>query len=247
MSLTLTLIAFATFLSTFLGGLFSLRFKDRSHLIIGFSAGAVIGLAFFDLLPEAIEMGGDNVGLITILIASGFLLYMVIDRIFGIHTHSGLDEEHPDLESPKEHSKRGVIRAGSLSFHSFLDGIGIGLAFQISNTLGIVVAIAVLGHDFCDGINTVTAMIKNGATRKRAINWLWVDALAPVVGILTTFLFSVPEDKFGMILALFCGFFLYMGATDLIPESYHSHPNWKTTLMTIVGAAFLLLIISFAE
>ena len=246
MSLTLVFIALATFLSTYIGGLFSLRFKDKSHLIIGFSAGAVIGLAFFDLLPEAIEMGGENIGLITLLVAVGFLVYMIVDRIFGTHSHGALHEEHPH-DKPHEHAHRGTIRAGSLSFHSFLDGIGIGLAFQVSNALGIVVAVAVLGHDFCDGINTVTAMIKNGATRKRALKWLLVDALAPVVGILVTLLFSVPEAKLGLILALFCGFFLYMGASDLVPESYHAHPTWKTTLMTIIGAGFLLLVISLAE
>jgi ZIP family zinc transporter len=241
MTITLVILAFATFLSTYLGGLFALRFKDKSHLIVGFSAGAVIGLAFFDLLPESLELGGEGVGSI---IALGFLIYMAVDRIFGVHTHNGA-HEHDDHEH--EHTHRGTIRAGSLSVHSFLDGLGIGLAFQVSPSLGAVVAVAVLGHDFCDGINTVTAMIKNGATRARAIKWLLVDALAPVLGMAVTLFFSVPEEKLGKILALFCGFFLYLGASDLIPESYHSHPTWKTTFMTILGALFIFLVISLAE
>lgn len=246
MSLTLVLLAVATFLSTFFGGLFSLRFKDKSHLIVGFSAGAVIGLAFFDLLPEAIELAHGEAGSVTLVVALGFLIYMVVDRVFGVHNHGALHEEHSHAEAHKEHKTRGALRAGSLSFHSLLDGIGIGLAFQVSPTLGVIVAVAVLGHDFCDGINTVTAIIKNGGVRLRALRWLAIDALAPVVGILITLLFSVPEERLGKILALFCGFFLYIGASDLVPESYHAHPTWKTTFMTVLGAGFLFLVINLA-
>jgi ZIP family zinc transporter len=101
MTITLVILAFATFLSTYLGGLFALRFKDKSHLIVGFSAGAVIGLAFFDLLPESLELGGEGVGSI---IALGFLIYMAVDRIFGVHTHNGA-HEHDDHEHEQDEEK----------------------------------------------------------------------------------------------------------------------------------------------
>lgn len=246
--MTLLILALATFVSTFLGGLFALKFKDKSHLIVGFSAGAVIGLAFFDLLPEAINIAEADISKFIIVVAFGFFLYMIIDRIFGVHTHGQLDE-HSDghIHTHAENEGRGVVRAGSLSLHSLLDGIGIGLAFQASPALGTVVAVAVLGHDFCDGINTVTAIIKSVGERRRAMRWLLIDALAPVIGIVSTLFFSVPGKKLGIILGLFCGFFLYIGASDLVPESYHAHPTWKTTLATVLGAAFLLLVISLAD
>jgi ZIP family zinc transporter len=246
MNMTLLILALATFTSTYLGGRFALRFRDRSHLIVGFSAGAVIGLAFFDLLPEAISLsiGNVNTGLICSIIAFGFLAYMMVDRIFGVHSHGDLHETEEHDHS--EHEKRGSLRAGSLSFHSLLDGLGIGLAFQASPTVGIVVAIAVLGHDFCDGINTVTSVIKGGGDRSRALRWLFIDAFAPVLGIFLTFFFSVPEKFLGLILALFAGFFLYIGACDLVPESYHAHPTWKTTVATIFGALFILLVVTIA-
>lgn len=246
--MTLAWLALATFLSTYLGGLFALRFKDKSHLIVGFSAGAVIGLAFFDLLPESIELaiGFTNIGMITTTVAAGFLAYMLVDRIFGVHSHGALHEEHDHDHVHEEKENRGSIRAGSLSFHSLLDGIGIGLAFQASPSLGMIVAVAVLGHDFCDGINTVTSIIKSGGDRARAMKWLLADSLAPAVGIVATLFFSVPDKFFGVILALFAGFFLYIGASDLVPESYHAHPTWKTTLATIAGAAFLFIVISIA-
>ena len=73
---------------TLLGGTFALRFKDRLHLILGFSAGAVIGVAFFDLIPEAIELAGKHlrVSQVTSLVAVGFVLFMILDRMVILHS-----------------------------------------------------------------------------------------------------------------------------------------------------------------
>ncbi|HVV15018.1 MAG TPA: ZIP family metal transporter [Candidatus Paceibacterota bacterium] len=239
--MTLALIAIAAFVSTMLGGLFALRLRDRLHLILGFSAGAIIGVAFFDLLPEALELGSASYEASTLLAvtALGFLVYLGLDRLIILHGHGDHDEEH-------HHAQRGIVGASSLSFHSFLDGIGIGLAFQVSPAVGIVVAAAVLTHDFSDGINTVNMIIKNGGARGRALKWLAVDALAPVVGILATLLFGVSDEHLGLLLALFAGFFLYIGASDLVPESHHKHPTLWTTGMTVLGAAVLFIAIRLA-
>ena len=128
------LIAFATFISTLLGGLFALRFKDKLHLVLGFSAGAVISVAFFDLLPEAIMLGGQYYDPATILqfTAVGFMVYLILDRLVFYHAHHGDDEREHVAHKP--HTSRGMLGAGSLALHSFLDGVAIGLAFQVSST-----------------------------------------------------------------------------------------------------------------
>lgn len=249
MNLTLFLFALGAGLMTLLGGLFSLRFRDKAHLITSFSAGVVIGLAFFDLLPESIELGGEgNIQLITSVIALGFVLYLILDRFFHntkTHEHEHTKHDH-SFESHITEGHRGRLRAGSLVLHSFLDGIGIGFAFQVSTSLGILVAVAVLAHDFSDGINTITAILKDGGKKIQAIRWLVLDSLAPVLGILSTLFISVSEFTLGIILALFCGFFFYIGASDLIPESYHNHPTKLTTLMTILGMIFIFTAIVIA-
>ncbi|MBI3633644.1 MAG: ZIP family metal transporter [Candidatus Vogelbacteria bacterium] len=234
------IITIATFFSTLIGGLFALHLKDRLHLILGFSAGAIIAVAFFDLLPEALDLAGKSYSTTTILavLVAGFSTYLVLDRLILLHgnsTHEGGDE------------KRGNAGAGSLSFHSFLDGVGIGLSFQVSAAIGAVVAAAVLTHDFSDGINTVNLVLKNKGERSRALWWLLVDAIAPVVGVLSTSFFVLPENKLGLLLALFSGFFLYIGASDLIPESYHSHPSHWTTVMTIIGILTLYIVIKLTS
>ncbi len=230
----LVVLGACVFGATFLGGSFALRFKDKLHLILGFSAGAVIGVAYFDLLPEALELGGKiyDGATITSLVALGFIVFMILDRFVILHSHSH-DDEH------SHSSKRGILGAGSLSIHSFLDGAAIGLAFQISPAVGAVVAVAVLVHDFSDGINTVNLILKNGGTKKEAFRWLMVDAIAPVAGIVSTLFFTVSESTLGIILAIFAGFFTYIGASDLLPESHHSHPTVWTSVATVLGIAVL--------
>jgi zinc transporter ZupT len=227
----LVVIAAAAFLSTLLGGLLALKLRDKLHLILGFSAGAVIGVAFFDLLPEAINFGErfHSAAAILSCTAVGFLSYLVLDRILLFHGAA---------------APRGPVAAGVLCIHSLLDGVAIGLAFQASHQVGIVVAIAVLTHDFSDGINTMNIVLKNQGRSSQAFRWLMADALAPVLGVASTFFFALPGQGFGTALALFAGFFLYIGASDLIPESYHAHPKFLTTVMTLAGAAVLYLAIA---
>jgi zinc transporter ZupT len=227
----LVVIAAAAFLSTLLGGLLALKLRDKLHLILGFSAGAVIGVAFFDLLPEAINFGErfHSASAILSCTALGFLSYLVLDRILLFHGDA---------------APRGPVAAGVLCIHSLLDGVAIGLAFQASHQVGIVVAIAVLTHDFSDGINTMNIVLKNRGDRSQGFRWLMADALAPVLGVVSTFFFALPGQGFGTALALFAGFFLYIGASDLIPESYHAHPKVLTTVMTLAGAAVLYLAIA---
>jgi zinc transporter ZupT len=286
----LAAIACAAFLSTFGGGLFAFRLQDKLHLILGFSAGAVIGVAFFDLLPEALEFGHAATGSTAIVAwaALGFISYLILDRILLFHgslqdpgpvhtahghaahdhaAHEHTSHGHADLAGQEhagqhraahdhaadnrsghdrsaaagEPASRGMFGAAVLCVHSFLDGVAIGLAFQSSRTVGVVVAIAVLTHDFSDGINTMSIVLRNRRDRRRAFRWLLLDALAPALGVFSTLLFALPSSAFGIVLALFAGFFLYIGASDLIPESYHAHPKFLTTATTVAGAAVIFL------
>ena len=230
MNTTVLLVSLATFASTLVGGLFALRLSDRLHLILGFSSGAVLGVALFDLIPEAISLSGTRIGVQATMgvLSAGFLLYMLLDRALVMHGHSAAGVAQP--------TRRGALGAGSLSVHSFLDGLSIGLAFQVSVPTGAVVAVAVLVHDFSDGINTVGVILRNRGGEPAAFRWLLVDALAPVAGAASTLALRLDRTTLGLTLAAFAGVFLYIGATDLLPESYHEHPTVWTTVMTILGA-----------
>ena len=226
----LTIIAVAAFASTVAGGLLALTLRDKLHLILGFSAGAVIGVAFFDLGPEALDAG---IGLYTprtllAVAALGFFLYTALDRLVARHDCEG-----------QANPTRGLVGAASFSAHSLLDGFAMGIAFQASHEIGLIVAAAVLAHDFADGLNTVNVVIKNGGTRSFALRWLAVDAAAPVVGAGLSLLITPTPGLLALMLALFCGFFLHIGASGLLPESHRAYPRPSTTIATLLGAAFL--------
>lgn len=235
------ILSVATFFMTMLGGLLALHLQDRLHLILGFSAGAIIGVAFFDLMPEAVELAAPTheVRLVLGLVAVGFVGYMILDRTIAPHGHKG--------ERSEKLWQRGALGAGSLSVHSFLDGFAIGLAFKVSASVGAVVAAAVLAHDFSDGINTVGVVLNKKGGSRSALGWLLLDAVAPVIGAGSTLFLNVPEDVLGFLLALFAGFFIYISASDLLPESYHDHPTSLTTAMTILGIAVVYVAVKFAE
>lgn len=221
--------------ATFLGGGFALRHYDKLHLILGFSAGAVMGVALFDLLPEAFDLATKRyaASTLTLIVAAGFFAFMLLSRVVLLHPEGG--EEHG-----------GSLEAATLCVHSFLDGMGIGLAFKVSTAVGAIVAAAVLAHDFSDGINTVGVVLKDRAKNRAALRWLVVDALAPLAGVAATAFFTLRPTTLGLVLALFCGFFLYIGASDLLPESHHRHPKALTGLMNVAGALVVFLAIRLA-
>ena len=236
------LIALAASVATFIGGSFALRFRDKLHLILGFSAGAVAGVALFDLLPEAIELGAayHTPAAIALFVALGFFGYFILDRLILLHTHEEDSEENGNRH-------RGAFGALTLAAHSFLDGMAIGIGFQASVAVGIVVTAAVLTHDFSDGINTVNLVLKNGGTWRQAFRWLLADAAAPLLGAASTLLFVIPESAIGLVLAVFVGTFLYLAAADLIPESHHRHPRALTTVMTLLGALVLYTVVRLVQ
>ena len=250
--MSIILISIFACVFTFLGGLFALKYKDKLHLIIGFSAGAILGVAFFDLIPESIDLSSDSfsVNQIITVVALGYLIYMLADRFIISHNHKTGEycecKEEEDHHHKKHSKRKGALGAASLAFHSFLDGLSIGIAFQVSQSVGIIVAVAVLIHDFSDGLNTVNMILKNDGERKNAMKWLAVDAIAPVLGVLSTLFFSVPKNILGLILAMFAGFFIYIASSNMIPESHHSHPTKWTSVMTVLGALVLFVSIKLA-
>ncbi|HEU4944871.1 MAG TPA: ZIP family metal transporter, partial [Solirubrobacterales bacterium] len=131
--------------------------------------------------------------------------------------------------------------AAGLSLHTFTDGVGIGLAFSVNAETGFLVLLAVVSHGFADGLNTVSFVLSQSGDRVRAKRWLRIDAFAPLAGAVVGSLISVSDQTLGYFLALYAGFFLYMGATDLLPAAHaHEHDgegSWLRVVLTIAGFA----------
>ncbi len=241
------LLALGTVFSTTAGGLFALRYRDRLHLILGFSAGVILGVVAFDVLPEIAGLSASTGTPFTtpmVALVAGFLGFHIIEKSllihnaheseYGTHRHAGHRHGTPSV---------GLASAFALAGHSLTDGIAIGLAFQVTNTVGFAVAIAVIGHDFADGLNTVSLMLANRNSRKRALLLLALDALTPIVGAALTLLFTVPDTGLLIYLGVFAGFLLYIGASDVLPEAHAEHPSVVTLALTVLGAALMYVVI----
>lgn len=241
--------ALATFFSTLSGGLLAMKFEDRLHFILSFTAGVLLGVVCFDLLPEIFEMAQehklDPMHAMVALVA-GFLTFHGIEKYFAFH-HVHKDDKAADAAAKKARNPNlGTLSAGALVVHSFIDGMGMGLAFQVSPATGAVVALAVIFHAFCDGINTVGLMLVNKNTKKRAFAMLLLDAVAPVFGVLVGSIIVLPTLALMVFLGYFAGFLLYIGAADILPEA-HSRDDPSATVfligLTCLGAGLIYLAI----
>ena len=239
MAYSFILIIGAIVLIKLLSGMLTLRFKDKLHLVLGFSAGTLLGVAFFDLIPESIEMSSSVFGNHTIMLALifGFMSYMLIDRLFSLHNHDKCEKE----------SHNGVFSISAIILHSLLDGFSIGLAFQISNILGLSVSLAVLSHSFSDGVNAASISMNNNKDNKKTQYILILNSIAPILGIVFSYFIKISEANLGLILAIFAGLFLYISTNDLLPEAHHKHSSIWTTLSTVFGVAIIVSMVYFFE
>lgn len=233
MTLALALTA-ASFLSTLGGGLVALRFREKAHLLLGFTAGFLLGVVAFHIFPEIIGQvarHGLDAREIMIALVGAFLAFHVAEKLILIH-HS-----HESEYAEHHHPQIGVLSALALAGHSFMDGAGIGMGFQVSRSIGIMIAAAVISHDFTDGMNTVSVMLNHENSRATTIAYLILDALAPLLGLAAATLYHFPARALGIYLGVFAGFLLYIGAADILPEAHNRRSSIFTVAMTVAGAA----------
>lgn len=233
------LLSFVSFLSTLSGGWFGIKHREQMHYIESFTVGVLLGVCFFDIVPEAFRVStslGTGPTPMLVALVVGFLVFHVFEKAILIH-HS-----HEEQYAVHTHPSVGLFGAFGLVFHSFLDGVGIGVGFQVSPAVGLVIAIAVIAHDFSDGLNTVAVMFMHKNTTKKTVLLLLFDALAPMAGVASTYVFRFPGSWLVFYLGFFGGFLLYIGASDLLPEAHSKQSSWPMLGLTALGAAFIFLV-----
>lgn len=224
-----------TFVSTCFGGIAAVRLRDRLHLLLGFSSGTVIAVVLFDVIPEILDVGGSATPVMP-MVAVGFLVFFGLERLTALHRSR--EHTHQTGVHPEEF---GIIAAAGLAVHSFLDGFAIGVGFQTNFRIGLLISLAVVAHDFSDGLNTVTVILAHGSAVRRAVQWLIIDAIAPMLGAVSALPLRVGESLLPWLLAFFAGAFLYIGASDLLPEA-REHDSPVVGIATTTGMLLMFLI-----
>jgi len=249
------LAALLPFVSTLAGGIAAYRLRHRLHPFMALAAGVLVATAVVDLLPEAHALVGFDSALeVGIAALAGFLAFSLIEAFIHQssfeHEHTA-EEEAPD---PLPHgwsrptSVVAVLPSASLIVHSTLDGLAIGLGFQAGTDVGLIVLLAVLAHDFADGMNVVTLALDAARGAKLAAGLLVLDALAPLIGAGLSLVVAIPPAVLGLLLAWFAGVFIAIGAGHLLPEAQHRQPRQGPALVALaaVGAVIVLAVRSVA-
>jgi zinc transporter ZupT len=232
------LYALSAFFMTLAGGGFAFRYRRYLLFIMAFSSGLLIGVVFLDLMPEIFDLAHRievDVRQLMLTVVLGFVAIFLLEKLTIIHS----EKQH---DAPGHEHHVGLAGAIGLSFHSFLDGLAIGVGFQAGKNVGIIVLAAVLAHDFADGLNTVTFMLATKNSTWRTASLLVVDAVAPVLGAALTTVVHFDAHLIAFQLAFFAGFLLYLGASDLLPQ-VHAQPRAALVASTIGGLATSALLV----
>lgn len=238
------LFAAITVAATAAGGALALRSKDRFHLVLGLSAGLLLGLVTLELIPEVFAANNSTFGgvrTVALALVAGFLLLHILERAFGSHEPAESDYGHDHSHS----NIAGGIGALALGGHIFLDGVALGIAFQINNKIGYAVFLALLVHAFGDGLNTVSLLVKSGRWRKQSLMLIEIDALTRIGGATLGTYLTISDNLITTYLALFSGFIIYLATSHILPEAHSTHPSKATLFSTVGGVLIMWAIISF--
>lgn len=240
--MTIFLLTLAASLAALAGGYTALKSQRWLNWALALTAGLVLGLIGFDLLPEIFKISGfnklDTVWPMSALVI-GFLLFHVFEKFIPIH------QAGEARYGPHRHPRLGTARAAALSGHSFLDGLSIGVAFQANNSVGTAVALAVIGHRFADGFDTTTFMVFNRNKLKHIRSWLGVVVLMPVLGGLFSLAYDFPERVLAVYLGFFAGLLLYIAASNILPQAHSEEFSRKSILLTILGVILMFIVTRF--
>ena len=260
------------FFSTLAGGFAALRLRHRLHALMAVAAGVVVATAVADLLPEAFELVGEGgalpVGIAAVVGFIGFTYLEAflhqssfeheVDVYASEHTHEahhehdrGVAADEPRPMAPalgRVPGLLGLLPPTSLVIHSAMDGLVIGFAFQAGAEIGLIVLLAVLAHDFADGMNVATVALEAARGERLAVGFILLDGIAAPIGGLLSTLVSIDDRTLGLLLATFAGVFLAIGAGHLLPESQHRDPRKSPLMVTLaaIGCAFALAVRAIA-
>lgn len=229
-------------LAALAGGFAAIKSRNKLHIAMALTSGLVLGLVAFDLLPhvfEGVEESGMDPAWPMLLFVVGFIGFHAIERFVVIH------EADESTYKSHTHPNRGIARAVVLAAHSMLDGLSIGVAFQIHPAVGYSVALAVIGHRFADGFDTTSFMIFHGNSTKRIYQLLAIVVIMPVIGGLLSLVIDVPTYILTLYLGFFAGLLMYIAASNILPQAHTKYAPQINFSFMIAGLAFMFLLTRF--
>ncbi|OGY26217.1 MAG: hypothetical protein A2Z24_01490 [Candidatus Woykebacteria bacterium RBG_16_44_10] len=210
--------------------------EDFSTKLISFAAGTLVAVAFLDLFPEAVEEAGEADVFLPALI--GFVTFFFAERFIQLfHHHHGHGEKPTTL----------LVIIGD-GVHNFVDGVTITVGFLTSVPLGITTSFAVAAHEIPQEIADMGVLLANGLSKPKALLYNFLSALTAFSGALIAFFFgSFIESYLYFFLALAAGHFIYISASDLIPEIHEKYLEDKKFTHSFIFILGIAIVFTFTK
>jgi zinc and cadmium transporter len=215
--------------------------KAISSYLVSFAAGVLLAAAFFDLLPEALEMA-ETVRPVLLLALAGIVTFFLVERfLLRLHHHDRF-HDLPPVSS--------LVIVGD-ALHNFIDGVILTTAFLVNIPLGVVTSLAIISHEIPQEIGDFGILLFGGMKRMKVLLVNLATALTMVAGAILAFVFvSWVKAMMAFLLAFAAGNFIYIAASDLIPEIHHGlgrEKGWPQTLLFLTGIILIWLLVTVLE
>jgi zinc transporter ZupT len=234
-------VVLAVVVCTLAGGAVPLHFERHARTLLSFSAGTLVGLALLELIPEGIEGGAGGLHPKLLVVLGGFLATMLLDKLHVLHPHAHeMDADCP----PVEHVHRPLAMHGAIGLivHSALDGVALAAALRVSLATAVGVGVALSAHKFADGITTVSLVLTHHHRKVQAVRLLLANAASLLLGFGVGSAIVLVEAQLAVLLLVMAGFFLYLGASDLIPSVTGTACRKRDVFATACGMAAIALV-----
>ncbi len=225
-------------------GIFALSLKEKLldralFFLVSFATGTLIGAAFADLLPEALELGsgiGFDTKTILLIAVSGILVFFALEKfLHWYHCHKGKCEVHT-------FNYLNLVGDG---LHNFIDGAVIAATFLVDFNLGMVATLAIIAHEIPQEIGDFAILVYGGFSKTKALAFNFLSALASFAGAFCVILVSsTVANILPLLLAFGAGGFIYIATADLMPELHkHSAPlqSFFQFILLVCGVLTILL------
>jgi len=205
---------------------------SRVNVLISYAIGALLGAAFLEVLPHALEHGDAHRMAGTVLF--GILIFFSLEKlVLWRHCHHDHCEAHDAQEPAHDHGRSGLMILVGDTFHNFVDGVLIAAAFMENTQLGIVTALAIIAHEIPQEVGDFLILLHSGYSRARALAFNMLSSLATLLGaLLAYFALSELTEWIPYLLSIAAASMIYVAVADLIP-GLHKRTELKATVQQI--------------
>ncbi len=217
----------------------------RVNVLISYAIGALLGAAFLEILPHALEHGDPHTMALTIL--AGILGFFVLEKlVLWRHCHHHHCEAHDAHAPAHDHGRSGLLILIGDTFHNFVDGVLIAAAFLEGHELGVVTALAIIAHEIPQEVGDFLILLHSGYSRAKALAFNLLSSLATLLGaLLAYYALADLEGVVPIMLCLAAASMIYVAVADLIP-GLHKRTELKATLQQVllIGLGILTIVVA---